>query len=88
MLYIGQVLKTFQAWLNEKFAPELLETRSDLVECMLEQISQMEENIRRAKKGDFKVSLHSMEVYIAQKILIWSMSVQSDQLRCQLPVND
>jgi len=26
---------------NEKFAPELLETKSDLVECMLDQIKEM-----------------------------------------------
>lgn len=29
---------------------------------MLEQVHEMEENIRRAKKGDFKVSIHKMEV--------------------------
>ncbi|XP_045190754.2 DNA replication complex GINS protein SLD5-like [Mercenaria mercenaria] len=69
--------KLEEAWLNEKFAPELLETRSDLVECMLEQITQMEENIRRAKKGDFKVSLHSMEIDRIRYIL-------SSYLRCRL----
>ena len=53
---------SFQAWLNEKFSPELLENRSDIVDCMLDQIHEMEENIRRAKKGDFKVSIHKMEV--------------------------
>ena len=51
-----------QAWLNEKFSPEFLENRSDIVDCMLEQVHEMEENIRRAKKGDFKVSIHKMEV--------------------------
>ena len=29
---------------------------------MMEQVHEMEENIRRAKKGDFKVSIHKMEV--------------------------
>ena len=35
--------------------------KTELMECMLEQIAEMEDNIRRAKRGDFKVSLHSME---------------------------
>ena len=48
--------------MNEKFSPELLVSKTELVECMLDQITEMEDNIRRAKKGDFKVSLHSMEV--------------------------
>ena len=52
----------FQAWLNEKHAPELLENRAEIVDCVMEQIAQMEENIQRAKRGDFKVSIHRMEV--------------------------
>lgn len=31
----------FQAWLNEKFAPELLENKSELVECVMEQLTHM-----------------------------------------------
>ncbi len=31
----------FQAWLNEKFSPELLENKSELVECVMEQITHM-----------------------------------------------
>lgn len=52
----------FQAWLNEKFTPELLESKAELVECMIDQVTEMEENIKRAKKGDFKISIHRMEV--------------------------
>ncbi len=48
--------------MDEKFSPDLLEAKTDLVDCMLEQITAMEENIRSAKKGDFKVSIHRMEV--------------------------
>ena len=51
-----------QALLNEKFCPELLEHKMDIVECMMEQLEQMEENISRARTGDFKVSIHRMEV--------------------------
>lgn len=39
-----------------------MEAKTDLVDCMLEQVTEMEENIKRAKKGDFKVVLHRMEV--------------------------
>lgn len=31
----------FQAWLNEKFAPELLENKSEMVECVMEQLTHM-----------------------------------------------
>ena len=48
--------------MNEKFSPGLLENKSDIVECMMSQIEEMEGNIEKAKKGDFKVSLHRMEV--------------------------
>ncbi|KAL3864572.1 hypothetical protein ACJMK2_006238 [Sinanodonta woodiana] len=54
--------KLEEAWLNEKFAEDLLEAKTDLVECMMEQISEMEDNIHRAKKGDFKVSIHRLEI--------------------------
>lgn len=50
------------AWLNEKFAPELLPHRSDLVECMLQQISHMEENMKRLEKGDLRLMVHRMEL--------------------------
>ena len=35
------------AWLNEKFAPELLPHRMELVDCMMEQIMHMENNLKR-----------------------------------------
>ena len=53
--------------LNEKFCPELLEQKMDVVECMVEQVEQMEENISHARTGDFKVSIHRMEVSLRSK---------------------
>ncbi|XP_048747452.1 DNA replication complex GINS protein SLD5-like [Ostrea edulis] len=74
----GEVLqKLEEAWLNEKFSPELLEAKTDLVDCMLEQMTEMEENIKRAKKGDFKVVLHRMEIDRIRYVL-------SSYLRCRL----
>lgn len=58
-----KVLRTLQeVWLNEKFSPELLQHQSDLVDCMLDQIQQMEENLRKLKKNDFRVVIHRMEL--------------------------
>ncbi|VDI55622.1 GINS complex subunit 4 [Mytilus galloprovincialis] len=66
-----------QAWLNEKFSPDLLECKVELVECMIDQITEMEENIKRAKKGDFKISIHRMEIDRIRYVL-------SSYLRCRL----
>ncbi|KAF4026219.1 hypothetical protein G4228_018282 [Cervus hanglu yarkandensis] len=66
-----------QAWMNEKFAPELLENKSEIVECVMEQLEHMEENLKRAKKGDLKVSIHQMEMERIRFVL-------SSYLRCRL----
>ena len=50
------------AWINEKFAPEILPHRSDLVDCMLEQILHMEANIKRLEKCDIRITIHTMEL--------------------------
>lgn len=50
------------AWMNEKFAPELLESKADLVECMLDQIKEMEGNLKKIKQGDVVASLHKLEM--------------------------
>ncbi|XP_071865966.1 DNA replication complex GINS protein SLD5 [Bombus fervidus] len=51
-----------EAWLNEKFAPEILPHRSDLIDCMLQQITHMEENMKRLDKGDLRLMIHRMEL--------------------------
>ncbi|XP_053573962.1 DNA replication complex GINS protein SLD5 [Bombina bombina] len=56
------ISKLEEAWLNEKFAPELLESKSEIVECVMEQLNHMEQNLRRARTGDLKVSFHHMEI--------------------------
>ncbi|ERE92463.1 DNA replication complex GINS protein SLD5-like protein [Cricetulus griseus] len=66
-----------QAWMNEKFAPELLESKPEIVECVMEQLEHMEGNLRRAKSGDLKVSIHRMEMERIRYIL-------SSYLRCRL----
>ncbi|XP_068130762.1 DNA replication complex GINS protein SLD5 [Hyperolius riggenbachi] len=54
--------KLEEAWLNEKFSPELLESKSEIVECVMEQLNHMEQNLQRARQGDLKVSFHHMEI--------------------------
>ena len=57
------------AWINEKFAPELLEHQTEVVHCLLEQIANIEENIATEKlqngnnpKNKFAASVYKMEV--------------------------
>ncbi|XP_015175607.1 PREDICTED: DNA replication complex GINS protein SLD5 [Polistes dominula] len=50
------------AWLNEKFSPEILPHKFDLVDCMLQQISHMEENVKRLERDDLRLWIHKMEL--------------------------
>lgn len=50
------------AWMNERFAPEILPHQSDLVDCMLQQIAHMEENVKRLDKSDLRALVHRMEL--------------------------
>ncbi|XP_077418168.1 DNA replication complex GINS protein SLD5 [Vanacampus margaritifer] len=56
------IAKLEEAWLNEKFSPELLANQSEVVECVMEQLTHMEANLQRVKKGDPKASIHRMEI--------------------------
>lgn len=56
------IAKLEEAWLNEKFSPELLQNKSEVVECVMEQLTHMEANLQRVKKGDAKASIHRMEI--------------------------
>lgn len=58
----GVLLAIEEAWLNEKFAPEILPHQSDLVDCMLQQITHMEQNMKRLEKGDLRLLIHMMEL--------------------------
>lgn len=50
------------AWLNERFAPEILPHQSDLVDCMLQQIAHMEANVGRLDRSDLRALVHRMEL--------------------------
>jgi len=54
--------KLQQCWLNEKFSPEIIPHSTAVVECIIEQIKHMENNIKSAKKGDFRIAIHKLEL--------------------------
>ncbi|CAL8342669.1 unnamed protein product [Lota lota] len=62
MTPVELIAKLEEAWLNEKFSPDLLENKSEVVECVMEQLTHMEANLQRVRKGDMKASLHRMEI--------------------------
>jgi len=54
--------KLEEAWINENNSPEILEPKMEIVECMLEQISTMEQNLATLSKGDIRIPVHKMEL--------------------------
>lgn len=60
----GAVLqKLEEVWINERLAPELLSYEGELIDCMLDQVQHMEENLHKAsKKADFRIMIHKMEL--------------------------
>ncbi|VDD95770.1 unnamed protein product [Enterobius vermicularis] len=58
------LLQLTTAWRSERCAPVLLPHRYDLVDCMMDQISGMQENLRNDKsKFSLKHAVHKMELY-------------------------
>jgi len=51
-----------RAWLNEKFSPEIMPHQMDYVDCLMEQIKGMEENLAKLAKSDPKVDLYKLEM--------------------------
>lgn len=51
-----------EAWMNEKFAPEVLPHKFELVETILTTVEAMEENISTLENSDFLKSIYQMEV--------------------------
>ena len=59
-LEVIQILE--KAWMNELHSPELLEPKMDEVNCLLDQINLIEENLERLEKSDFSISIRKMEL--------------------------
>ncbi|EAA01611.5 AGAP001166-PA [Anopheles gambiae str. PEST] len=73
-----EVLEALQrAWINEKFAPDLLPYEDALVEMVMIQLVHMEENLATANKNDLLYIVHRMEVERIRFIV-------ASYLRCRL----
>ncbi|XP_045476826.1 DNA replication complex GINS protein SLD5 [Harmonia axyridis] len=51
-----------EAWLNEKFSPEILPNKIEYIELLLGQLTAMEENLNNTSDKDLKKSIHQLEV--------------------------
>lgn len=51
-----------EIWVNEKFSPEILPNKIEVVDCVLGQLSFMEKNISTLPSSDFKKGLHQLEI--------------------------
>uniref|UniRef100_G3MKP4 DNA replication complex GINS protein SLD5 n=2 Tax=Amblyomma TaxID=6942 RepID=G3MKP4_AMBMU len=58
-----------EAWLNESFSPELLPYQNDIVECVLDQLRYMKENLQGIGNNGFRATMHKMEVERIQYVL-------------------
>lgn len=62
-LTAGDILKSMEEiWLNEKFAPEILQNKMEIVECLYLQIQEMEKNVERLEKNDIRRCAHELEL--------------------------
>lgn len=51
-----------EAWVNEKFAPEILPNKMELVECLLAQINYFEDNREELNNDQLQKNLRQLEV--------------------------
>jgi len=49
--------------MNEKCAPILLKQRSDIVDCVLDEIKRIESELVGSERSDVEACLRKMEVY-------------------------
>lgn len=71
-----------QAWLNEKFSPELLPQRTEYVDCLLEQIKGMEENLAKLPKTDPKVDLYKLEIERIKFLITSYLRTRLKKIEC------
>ncbi|CAH1175699.1 unnamed protein product [Phaedon cochleariae] len=70
------------AWINEKFAPEILPHRSEIVDCLLAQVTSMEENIQGLDSSDFKKSIHQLEVDRLRFLVSSYLRTRLEKIEC------
>lgn len=80
-LSVQKVLETIKtAWKNEKLSPELLPNKIEYIECMLEQIKQMEENIEKLRKDDIRIEIHRMEIERIQYVITSYLRIRIEKI--------
>lgn len=71
-----------RAWLNEKFSPEILPNQIDHVDCLLEQIKEMEDNLAKLSKTDVKVDLHKLEMERIKFVVTSYLRTRLKKIEC------
>ncbi|CAG9768637.1 unnamed protein product [Ceutorhynchus assimilis] len=62
-LSLEQVIEIMEeAWLNEKFAPEILPNKREIVEILLGQIGHMDQKVQHLDSLDFKRAFYQKEI--------------------------
>ncbi|XP_064465751.1 DNA replication complex GINS protein SLD5-like [Ornithodoros turicata] len=80
----AQVVRKLQeCWMNETFAPELLPYQEGIVDCLLDQLNHMEENLRAVSRADFRSVIHRMELDRLQYVLTSYLKVRLEKVEKQ-----
>lgn len=78
LITADKVLENIEnAWINEKFSPDILPQQTVMLELMLGQLEHMEENMKLLDKNDFRSITHRMEIERIRYIIV-------SYLRCRL----
>lgn len=78
-----KVLQTIErAWLNEKFSPEILPHQNDYVDCLLEQIKEMEGNLAKLSKNNPKLDLHKLELERIKYMITSYLRTRLKKIEC------
>ncbi|KAK8385875.1 hypothetical protein O3P69_010565 [Scylla paramamosain] len=81
MMTAPEVLQRLEeAWIIERMSPTLERHQTDLVDCMLDQINQMTENLKRCKKQDFRAAVHKMEIDRIRYVLSSYLRVRLEKI--------
>ena len=70
----------FQLWITEKMSPTLEAHKSEFVDCMLDQLQQMTNNLKKCKSTDLKLPIHKMEVSFSTLIVFFILGYEGNFL--------
>ena len=73
-----------QAWMNELFAPELLQPQIEVVDCLLDQIKSAEENLENLDRGHFGIAIHKMELQRVRFMIASYLRLRLQKIQTQV----